>query len=278
MNQEIDQMVQLMNTVYQFFIDYSFQIVGALIIFLIGLIIASKISKTVFNFLCRKNIDITLSRFTASAVKIVILATVAIIALGKLGISVTPFMAIIGAASLGVGLALQGVLSNYGAGVTIIVARPFVVGDTITVQGITGIVKEVRLAYTLLSNEDETIITIPNKHIVGEIIHNSNAYSVVEMSVGIAYHCDPEVAINAIHTALSQIDNISVEKKFQVGIDNFGDSSIDLGVRFWATTANYFETKYRANLAIFKALAEHNIEIPFPQREVRMLAEESPSR
>jgi len=204
-------------------------------------------------------------------VKILIVAMTAIIALGKIGISVTPFVAAIGAVSLGAGLALQGLLSNYGAGLSIIVARPFIVGNTISVQGVTGIVKEVKLAYTVLSNEDEVNIMIPNKHIVGEIIHNSRTNSIIETVVGIAYASDPDLAIKVIGEALASTEGVVSAKQPQVGIDNYGDSSIDIGMRYWVPTASLFDTNYRANLAVFKALAENNIEIPFPQRHVHLI-------
>ncbi|MEX2366132.1 MAG: mechanosensitive ion channel domain-containing protein, partial [Pseudohongiellaceae bacterium] len=177
----------------------------------------------------------------------------------------------VGALSLGAGLALQGLLSNYGAGVGIIISRPFVVGDTITVRGVTGIVKEVKLAYTVLTDEDEIIITIPNRHIVGEIIHNSHADSIVELGVGIAYDSNPEQAVKIIRQALRSITGISDSREPQVGIDKFGDSSIDIGARCWIQTGTLHETRYQANMAIHKALAANNIVIPFPQRDVHLL-------
>ena len=183
-----------------------------------------------------KKLDVTLSHLAAGAIKILIIAFTAIIALGKVGISVTPFVAAIGALALGAGLALQGLLSNYAAGVSIIITRPFVVGDTISVQGVTGVVREVKLAYTILTNEDDVTIIIPNKHIVGEIIHNSNTNSVVEVTVGIAYASDPEQAISVISQAIINTPGVITTKEPQVGIDNYGDSSIDIGLRFWVPT------------------------------------------
>ena len=121
---------------------------------MIGLLVAKKVAKVLCNFCLRKNLDPTLSNFLASITKIVILAGVAVVCLTKLGIEITPFVAAIGAISLGLGLAVQGLLSNYSAGLSII-TRLFVVGDTISVQGVTGVVKEVRLAYTILNDEDE---------------------------------------------------------------------------------------------------------------------------
>lgn len=274
MEQEIQQMQAIYQFITEFFINYSFQIFGALIIMVLGVLAARKISTIVLKLCDRKKLDVTLSRFIASAVRITIIAMVAIIALGKVGISITPFVAAIGALSLGAGLAIQGLLSNYGAGLNIILARPFIVGDTIRVQGVTGQVKEVHLAFTLLTNEDDMEITIPNKHIVGEIIHNSHADTLAEETVGVAYDSDLDKAIAVIRQALEKTDKVSKARIPLVGIEDFADSCINIGIRFWAPTRHYFETRYRANAAIFKSLQAAGITIPFPQQEVRILNKE----
>ena len=274
MEKELEQAQAIYKLITEFFITYSFQILGAIIILLLGILVAKKVSGLVFRLCERKELDITLSRFIASTVKILIVVMVAIIALGKVGISVTPFVAAIGALSLGAGLAMQGLLSNYGAGLNIILARPFVVGDTIRIQGVIGQVKEVHLAYTLLSDEDDVEITIPNKHIVGEIISNSHADTLAEETVGISYDSDPEKAVKVIVEALNTIENISEKRKPLVGIEDFADSSINIGIRFWAPTNCYFQTRYQANAAIHAALQDANITIPFPQREIRILSED----
>ena len=275
MEQEIEQAQAVYKLIMEFFVNYSFQILGAFIILALGILVARKISTLVFNLCERKELDITLSRFIASSTKIIIVVMVAIVALGKVGISVTPFVAAIGALSLGAGLAMQGLLSNYGAGLNIILARPFVVGDTIRIQGVAGQVKEVHLAYTLLSDEDNVEITIPNKHIVGEIIQNSHTDTLAETMVGISYDSDPTQAIAVIKEALQMIDGVSKQRTPMVGIEEFGDSSINIGIRFWAPTSHYFETKYSTNGAVFSALKKAGISIPFPQREVRLLDKEA---
>ena len=167
--QEIEQVNAIYQMVVEFFVGYSFQIFGALLIMLAGVVVAKKVSVMVERLCLKKKLDVTLSSFIGSTVKIIIVVMVAIIALGKVGISVTPFVAAIGALSLGAGLAMQGLLANYAAGLNIIITRPFIVGDTIEVQSVTGLVKKVQLAYTMLIDEDGTEITIPNRHIVGEI-------------------------------------------------------------------------------------------------------------
>jgi len=272
MEQEIQQFTAVYTQITSFLVNYSFQIIGAIIVVLAGTLVANKIRDVVLKLCRRRAIDITLSGFIANTIRLILIAMVTIIALGKLGVSVTPFVAAIGALSLGAGLAVQGLVANYGAGFNIILARPFVVGDTISVKGVGGIVEEVHLAYTLLTDEDGVRISIPNKHIVGEILHNSQKDSIVEMLVGVAYQSDPRKAIQTVLDALQNVEGISTERSPQVGIESFGESSMNLGIRFWAKTAVRFESQYIANLAIHDALQSAGIAIPFPQREVRLLS------
>jgi len=270
MKEEIDQFKAIYDIVVTFFVTYSFQLVGALIILIIGLLVSSRVARLVSRTCDKHGLDVTLSRFLASCTKIIIIAAVSVICLGKIGISITPFVAAIGALSLGAGLAMQGLLSNYGAGLNIIITRPFVVGDTITVQGVTGIVKEVHLAQTILTDEDEAIILIPNRHIVGEIIHNSNDFKVVESSLGVAYSSDVSQVTHTIKGVLHEL-GVDTNRPPQIGIDQFGDNSINFGIRFWVPTDKYHQLRFRVNNELFRALRLAGIEIPFPQREIRLL-------
>jgi small conductance mechanosensitive channel len=281
MEGEIEQFQDVYNLIAAWVVNYSFQIVGAIIILIIGLIIARKIGVFVEGLLVRHKVDITLSRFAGAGIKFLVLAIVAIIVLGKLGISVTPFVAAVGALSLGAGLALQGMLSNYSAGVSIVVTRPFVVGDTITVQGVAGIVREVRLGCTILVNEDAVQITIPNKHIVGEIIHNSFTDSIIETTLTLSYGTDPHFAVSLIREVVCNIEGVSHKRAPQVGIQDFGNYGIVIGVRYWALTEILFQTRCKANAAIHKALHANNIVLPYPQQQVYLVQDEmneSPGR
>ena len=270
---EIETITRLTNTIIDFFVNYSFQVIGAIIIFLIGLMVARWFAKLAVRLCEKNNVDVTLSLFIASTVKLLIIAMILVVCLGKFGISVAPFVAAIGAVSLSAGLALQGVFSNYGAGFTIILTRPFVVGNTISINQISGIVEEIKLAYTVLSTEDGEMITIPNKQIVGEVITNSFACKVVESTVGISYSSDPEQAIQLIKDTLSEFTDLSQDASPQVGIEAFADSSINIGYRYWVPTNRYFEIQYQVNLAVFKALQTAKIEIPFPQHEITIRKE-----
>ncbi len=267
---EIDQVANIYNIIIEFFTNYSFQLIGALIVFIIGYMLAGKVSAWVLKLCLKNKLDVTLSQFLSNTTKMLMVIMITIISLGKLGISVTPFIAAIGAISLGAGLALQGLLANYAAGFNIILIRPFVVGDTITIHGVTGVVEEVLLAYTLLKNEDDVTITVPNKHIVGEILHNSRNDSLLELTVGISYDHNPLEVVKLLENTMLSLDIIGNNKKLQVGIDEFSDSAITLAIRLWTPTINLYAAKYKAYAAIYSALDEANIHIPFPQRDVHI--------
>ena len=271
--QEIDQVNKVYDIIIEFFANYTFQLIGAVIVFLLGYYIAGKIANSVLRLCERNKLDVTLSRFLSNASRMLIVVLVAIIALGKLGVSVTPFIATIGAVSLGAGLALQGLLANYAAGFNIIIIRPFVVGDTITLQGVRGVVKEVLLAYTILTDEDEVEIMIPNKHIVGEVLQNSKTDSLLELSVGIDYQHNPNQAVDRIQALMESLPLVSDSKKPLVGIDEFADSSINIGIRFWTPTVSLYAAKYEAYKEIYKLLEKENIKIPYPQRDVHLIQE-----
>ena len=271
MEEELKNLQKFYDVIIEFFVNYSFQILGALIVIFVGWFVAKKVSSIVSTICERNEMDITLTKFVVNIVKFTIIIGASIIAVGKLGIALTPFIAGIGAISLGAGLALQGTLSNYGAGLAIIMSRPFIVGNTIAVEGVSGIVQEIKLAYTTLETEDGEIITIPNKHIVGEVLVNSFEYKIVESVVGIDYSNDPEKAILVLSEVLAKFkDDISQEPKSQVGIKEFGDFSINIELRYWALTKSYFQTQYKINLAIHKAFKQNNIQIPFPTQNIIM--------
>jgi small conductance mechanosensitive channel len=276
MEKEMTAVQQFFKIAIEFLTNYSFQVVGAILVLIIGNFIANWALGVVLKLCQAKKVDITLAKFIASCVKIMILIFAIIIALGKFGITITPFIAMIGAGAFGVSMALQGPLSNYGAGISIILGRPFVVGDTIAVTGQSGVVQEVTLASTILTDEDGVKITIPNKSIVGEIIHNSFKFKIVENMVGISYDDDPEKAIELIQKTIAGFKEVTATPKPQVGLQEFGDSSINIGCRYWIPTTKYFQTLCAINLAIYKALAAAQITMPYPQREIRIVSGKLP--
>ncbi len=270
LDQEIAQLQNAYTAITEFLVQYSFSILGAVIIFLIGLWIAAKVANLVTRIFEKHQIDITLSNFTSNFVRILIIVMVGIIALGKLGISVTPMVAAIGAASLGAGLALQGMLANYAAGITIIVTRPFIVGNTIEIKGVGGLVKDIHLGMTVLTNEEGEEINIPNKHIVGEILHNSFANKLVETKFNISYQANTDEVVAMLTKVLADSPRVFEGDKAQVGINDFNSIGIEIGIRYWVPTDSYFQDKYQTNAELFKALKQANIEIPCPVKQIHI--------
>ncbi len=274
MNEEISKLTEFSQLLIDYLIAKSPQLIGAMVILILGFLVARFLGNLILGLCSRKKIDVTLSKFLSSAIKLMIIVMFSVVAVNKLGIEMTPFIALLGASAFGLSLAVQGPVSNYGAGIVLIITRPFKVDDTLTIHDITGLVKSINLGNTQLETEDGQEVTIPNRNVLGEIFTNSFNLMVVEGVVGVEYSGDPEQAIEAIQTALATIDDISQKPAPQVGIQEFGDSSINIGYRYWIPTSNYYRLLYAANLAVFKELKNAGITIPFPQREVRMLEDE----
>jgi small conductance mechanosensitive channel len=268
---ELETAQKIYNLVAEFLVNYSFQVMGAIIILILGWLLARWLSGFVVRFCGSRDVDVTLAKFIGSCIYILVLACFVIIALGKFGISVAPFVAALGALTLGAGLALQGPVSNYGAGFIIILTRPFVVGNTISISGISGIVEEVKLGMTLMRTEDDELIVVPNRHLIGEVLYNSFENKIVEETVGIAYGSDTGAVIAALGSALNLLDCVAESPPVQVGIDGFGDSAINIGLRYWVPSRGYFSHKYQANAVVYKLLQDMGVTIPFPQQEVRIL-------
>lgn len=275
MDKELNSQLILLETLYTkvtaFAVDYSFQIIGAVIIFVIGYLVAGWTSRSLERFCQKRKLDPILVGFVANGSRVLILVAVGIICLGKFGISVAPFVAVLGAASLGAGLALQGVVGNYGAGLLLMLTRPFAIGDTLTVLDVSGVVTKINLSTTVLGTGDGEVITIPNKKIIGEILLNSHAYKIWDGKIGITYSSDDKKAIALINKVLANDSGVAKNPGAQVGIQTFGESMLVIGFRFWVPTGEYYHVVYRVNQAILQQFRDNSIAVPYPQREVRLL-------
>lgn len=253
--QQVETVSRWIDTLIEFGITYGFQILGALVFLLIGLKVANWAGSKVGNILDAKDVDPTLGRFLGNVIKVVMVIFLIIITLGNFGISIAPLIALAGAMAFGATVAIQGPLSNYGAGLSIILARPFAVGDTITVNRDTsGMVKDITLSHTILAGEDGEKITIPNKEIVGRVIVNSDERRVVQTRVCIGDDQDTDKALGAIRAALGDIDALKDAPAPQIGVHDFTYGGIVLGVRFWVPSSKYFQARYTVNGAILTAL------------------------
>lgn len=248
--------------VVEFGVEYGFQLLGGLVFLLVGLEVASWIGGRVALMMEAREVDVTLSRFIGNVVKIIAIVFLIIITLGNFGVSIAPLIALAGAGAFGATIAIQGPLSNYGAGVSIILARPFVVGNTITVnRAAGGVVEEITLAHTVLIGEDDERITVPNKEIVSRIIVNSQTRRVVETKIAVAEGQDIDVVKAAAKRAVDGIEAIEGGSTPEIGIHDFTYGGIILGIRYWVPSSRYFEVRYAVNKAALKELNNAGIKL-----------------
>lgn len=260
MDKEIQTVTKLLDDIMAFVVSYGFQILGALVFLGIGLVVAGWVGGQVSRIAQARKIDVTLARFLGSIVKILLVVILAIITLGNFGITIAPLIALAGASAFGATMAIQGPLSNYGAGLSIILSRPFVVGNTITVRDTFGVVDEVKLAATILVGEDGERITIPNKDIVGQVIVNSDISRVLESRVFVRTE-DAEKAIELLRRILQDFPDLRQDPAPQVGVQDFAYGGVVIGLRAWVPSRRYFPTRYALNGAALAALKTAGISL-----------------
>ena len=264
----------LVDVILEYLIKYGFQVFGGMIVLSVGWILSGFVARFVRRFLESKSIDITITKFIVGAVKLLVMVFAVIVALGKFGIEIAPFIAGLSVVGFGTSFALQGPLSNYAAGATLIFTKPFKVGDIIEVAGQVGEVEDMTLPRTLLHTVDGTRIIIPNKHIIGEIIHNYSEFKKLDLAVGIAYDVDVDKAITLVHKIISADRRVATIRPPRVGIVQFADSSINLDARLWCKQSEYWNLLYDLNKEILEEFRRQNITIPFPQRDVHLYPQE----
>ncbi len=245
---------------------------GAILTIIIGIWIAKLLSKTISNILKKKNVDETLTSFLVSVVKIGLIAFVFISAASQVGIETTSFVAVIGAAGLAIGFALQGSLSNLAAGVMLIIFKPIKVGDYIEGGGAAGSVESIGIFVTTLLTPDNKAIYIPNSTLTSGNIINYSAKDTrrVDMVFGIGYSDDIDKAKNVIKSILESDQRILKDPPPQIVLSELGDSSVNFNVRPWVNRADYWGVYFDVTEKIKKKFDEEKISIPFPQRDVHV--------
>jgi len=266
---------KIVDLLAEFMVKYSFQVLGGIIILAVGYLVSKAAAKTLSQFLEKHKVDPTVIKFLAQMLKIAIFALALLIALGNFGITIAPFIAGLSVAGFGLSFALQGPLSNYAAGATLIFTKPFKVGDIIEVTGVIGEVEDMSLARTQISTVDGTKIIIPNKQIIGEIIHNYSIFKKLDIKIGISYGSDIQKAVSVISGVIKNDIRISQKPEGKTGISDFGDSSINIYARIWCKQADYWDVLFSVNKNIYEALEKEHIQIPFPQRDVHIYNEKT---
>lgn len=257
---------------------YGLDVLGAIFILIVGLMFAGWAQRATRRALGRvSRLDETLRAFFASIVKYLIIIFVVLAVLNQFGVQTASLIALLGAAGLAIGLALQGTLSNVAAGVMLLIFRPFKVGDYIDAGGQAGTVKELGLFMTDMNTPDNVRIVVPNGAVWGSAIKNfsHNATRRVDLVVGIAYEDDINKAMASINGVIGADERIHGDPAPLIAVTELADSSVNLVVRAWCDSGNYWPVKFDLTKAVKERLDSDGITIPFPQRDVHLIKEQA---
>jgi small conductance mechanosensitive channel len=270
----VDEVNQIWVQAQDIVTAWGLKVIAAIAIFIIGRWIAMLVRRIVRRVMERAKVESIITGFVSSIAYIALLAFVVIAALGTLGIQTTSFIAILGAAGLAIGLALQGSLANFAAGFLMIIFRPFKVGNFIEGAGVAGIVEEIQIFTTTLKTPDNKIIIVPNAKLAGDNIINYSTMETrrVDMTVGVAYDADLSHVKKVLNEIISQDERILAEPASQVVVTELADSSVNFVVRVWTKSADYWAVKCDMTETIKNRFDEEGIGIPFPQRDIHIVS------
>lgn len=256
-------------------IEYGPKILGAILVLILGLWVTNLITKAIGRKLERSKMDSSLVPFLKSLINALLKILIFISVLGMVGIEMTSFIAILGAAGLAVGLALSGTLQNFAGGVIILIFKPFKVGDFIEAQGFMGVVKEISIFTTQLNTVDKKLVIIPNGGLSTGALTNFSAEPQrrVDWKFGIAYGDDMENFKKAITDFINEDSRILKDPAPFIGLSELGDSSVNFAVRAWVNSADYWDVFFEMNEKVYKRFKDYNLNIPFPQMDIHLSKE-----
>jgi small conductance mechanosensitive channel len=263
---------QLLGVIQTKGVEFGLNVAIAIAIFYVGKMVINLVVRGLRKVMRRQEVDKTLETFVCNLVRMVLLVIVIIAAIGQIGIETTSFIAIFGAAGLAVGLALQGSLSNFAAGVLIVLFRPYRVGDFIEAAGISGVVEQVQILTTVLKTGDNKQIIVPNGQIMDSIITNYSANDTrrVDMVVGVSYDDDLDKVRDTIKELIAAEDRILDEPACTIAVSALADSSVNFVVRPWVKTSDYWGVMFDLTEAVKKRFDKEGITFPFPQQDVHV--------
>lgn len=272
MKEEVILVNNYVERTINFGIEYAPKLLGGLIVLVIGLWLTKIITKGVGKSLEKSNIDQSLVPFLRSLINIILKALVAITVMGMIGVEMTSFVAIIGAAGLAVGMALSGTLQNFAGGVVILILKPFKIGDFIEAQNFTGTVKEISIFSTLLNTPDKKLVIIPNGALSSGAIINYSAENLrrVDWTFGIAYGDNVGDFKRAINTFINEDERILKDPPVFMGLSELGESSVNFVVRVWVDGDDYWNVFFDMNEKVYSKFSDYNLNIPFPQMDVHL--------
>jgi small conductance mechanosensitive channel len=267
-----EKSVQLLAAGKDLLIQYGPKILAAIAIFLIGKMVAKWLKKVLTRMMNKADVDPLIIGFTTSMVYIALMVFVVIAALGQIGIQTTSFIAILGAAGLAIGLALQGSLANFAAGFLLIIFRPFKVGDVIEAAGVTGKVDIIQIFTTTLKTPDNKTIIIPNAKLGGDNIVNYSTQETrrVDMTVGVSYDADIKEVRDILEDIVNKDERVLKDPEPLIVVGELADSSVNFYVRVWVKSADYWNVYFDSNEVVKLRMDEAGIGIPYPQRDVHL--------
>ncbi len=260
------------STLYELFAIYGIKIVAAIAIFLIGRLLAKVVKNALVKLMQKNAVDETLTAFVGNLAHIALIAFVIIAAISQLGIQTTSFIAVLGAAGLAIGLALQGSLSNFAAGVLMIVFRPFKTGDFIEGGGAVGTVEEIQIFTTQIKTGDNKTVIVPNSKMMGDNIVNYSTKGTrrVDLVFGIGYEDDIDHAKRLISEIFSEDGRIMQEPAPMVALSELADSSVNFVARAWTSADDYWNVYFDTQEKVKKRFDKEGISIPYPQRDIHV--------
>lgn len=252
-------------------IEFGPRLLVAALILVAGFYAGRWLSHMTDNMLARLELDVTARHLIVRMVHVLVIGLFLIMALQNLGVDLLPLIAGLGVAGAGIALAMQGVLSNLAAGLTIIFTRPFLVGHYISIVGEEGRVEEITLFNTTLSHPDLSKVVIPNRKIAGEILHNYGEIRQLDLAVGVAYDTDLNQALSVVADVLRNNPRVLQDPAPYIQVTSLADSSVNISVKPWVNVPDFAVSAGELNKAIIETFRSRGISIPFPQREVRLL-------
>ena len=263
---------EMMNEIQPIVTNYGMKLIGAIIVLIVGLWIVKLLTKQLGRLMKAKNYDPSLQGFLMSMLGILLKTMVFIVVLGMMGVEMTSFIALLGAAGLAIGMALSGTLQNFAGGVMILIFKPFKNGDLIDAQGYLGVVKEIQIFVTILTTPDNKTIIIPNGGLSTGSLTNFSKEPTrrVDWTVGFAYGDDYDKARNVVLDLLKNDKRILSDPEPFVALGALADSSVNLTVRAWVNAADYWGVFFDFNESVYKSFTKEGIGIPFPQMDVHI--------
>ena len=263
---------KLLNTIYELLTVYGLRVIAAIVIFIAGRWVSLMVAKIIERIMLKSKVDETLVSFVRHLSYVGLLAFVVIAALNQLGIQTASFIAVVGAAGLAIGLALQGSLGNFAAGVLMIIFKPFKVGDFIDGGGVAGTVEKIEIFTTQLKTPDNKTIIIPNAKLTGDNITNFNVKGTrrVDFVFGIGYGDDIDKARSIIKEIIDQDERVMKEPEPAIVVSELADSSVNFTVRVWSSAADYWSVYFDTIENVKKQFDAQGVSIPFPQRDVHI--------